>query len=71
MEDHAMFQYYINTLSTKGWKVKPELWNALLDRVKNMVIEVRRETRKNFLYLLHLLINLTLPMIRYKIRSRK
>ena len=46
MEDHAMFQYYINTVSTKGWMVEPELWKALPDKVKSMVIEAKREARK-------------------------
>ena len=29
VEDHAMFQYYINTVSRDGWDVESKLWNAL------------------------------------------
>ena len=45
-EDHAWFQYYTNTVSQEGWNVEPHLWQQLLDKVKNMVIEARREGMK-------------------------
>ena len=45
-EDHAQFQYYINTVSQEGWNVEPQLWKQLPDKVKNMVIEARREGMK-------------------------
>ena len=45
-EDHAWFQYYINTVSQQGWNVEPQLWQQLPEKVKNMVIEARREGMK-------------------------
>ena len=43
MEDHAWFQYYVNTISQQGWNVEPELWKQLPDKVKSMVLNIRRE----------------------------
>ena len=43
MQDHAMYQYYINTVVNEGWRVEPQLWKALPDKVKRMIIEAKRE----------------------------
>ena len=43
MEDHVWFQYYVNTINKQGWKVEPELWKKLLDKVKSMVMEIIKE----------------------------
>ena len=45
--DHAHFQYYINTISHQGWRVELQLWKALPDKVKLMVMEAKREAQKN------------------------
>ena len=42
-----MFQYYINIVHQEGWNVESHLWKQLPDKVKNMVIEARREGMKN------------------------
>ena len=47
MQDHAMYQYYINTVVNEGWRVEPQLWKALPDKVKRMVMEAKREVFKN------------------------
>ena len=47
MQDHAMYQYYINIVVNEGWRVELQLWKALPDKVKTMVMEAKREVFKN------------------------
>ena len=34
MNDHAWYQYYINNVVEHGWRVEPQLWKALPDKVE-------------------------------------
>ena len=46
MSDHAWYQYYINNVVEHGWRVEPQLWKALPDKAKRMVMEAKREVFK-------------------------